>query len=399
MHRKQLQTYFEQVKRSSWFAKQYQGVDHYHNAYPVDKCRLREALVQHFDLNQEERGVYLVRSGGSTEKPLVYPVDIKENLRQRDLLAKELVTAGIFTPKTIFLNLFSYQKMYRTAAILDDILERCGATTLSLSSSADDELICQVADSYRPTMVAGTPSRLTQLANYLNDNQLTLRIDHLMFGGEFLLPSQQRLFEKAFDVTKIYSLYGSAETGIWAWSDHSSHPGLFHFLADIAIEIEQADERGDGQIMVTNLIRKRFPVFRYLVGDVGRLTTVNGRPALALKSRERKSFSVDAEAYFLHDFEPVLSAFDAFQIQLSTVESGVTKLTFYLVKPDVPEDVAKDMLDNVVTHACAVISPDSACSSARSAANPIVRARLVDHVDLSQCKTTSKTPAIVDLRC
>ena len=54
-------------------------------------------LNTQFDIQAESRGVYLVRSGGSSTQPLGFPVDIQENLYQRELLAVELLKSGIIS--------------------------------------------------------------------------------------------------------------------------------------------------------------------------------------------------------------------------------------------------------------------------------------------------------------
>ena len=125
---------------SALWSDSYSKTEDFLVAPVIDKQVLRETLVSKFNL-QEEKGVYLVRSGGSTQKPLVFPVDIQENLAQRQLLANELVSNGVFSSSTIALNVFSYGDMYRTASIMDDILDRCSATTLALSATSTYETL------------------------------------------------------------------------------------------------------------------------------------------------------------------------------------------------------------------------------------------------------------------
>ncbi|NWP89514.1 hypothetical protein, partial [Escherichia coli] len=88
----------------------------------------------------------------------------------------------------------------------------------------------------------------------------------------------------------FWSLYGGAETGIWAWSDVSRKPGLFRILPQVVVEVMSPDAEGFGELAITNGYRKRFPVFRYLVGDVGRLVERDGACLLELRGRNARSF-------------------------------------------------------------------------------------------------------------
>lgn len=327
-----LAEYYKTVRESSLFKSFYADFPDYSSAPILDKKTLTALLSSSFHLSEENSGVYLVRSGGSTQKPLVFPVDIAENLEQRAVLAKALSAAQVITQKTIALNMFGYADMYRTAAILDDILEKCMATTLAVSSGIKYEDAYDTSIHFQPDFILGTPSKLFLFARHLQQHGQTLNIKNLLFGGEFLLPSYIPVFQKYLGVQQIYSLYGSAETGIWAWSDYSSHPSLFHIIDGLIVEIGQPDEEGYGNILVTNLFRKRFPVFRYSLGDIGRLVYQDERTFLELKSRERKSFSLYESNYFLDDFHEVFNGLEVFQIQLLTNTSLDVQIKFLLVK-------------------------------------------------------------------
>jgi phenylacetate-CoA ligase len=151
-----------------------------------------------------------------------------------------------------------------------------------------------------------------------------------LFGGEFLPPSHVKLFEQVFGTQQIYSLYGSAETGIWAWSDYSNSPSLFRVIAGLVIEVNRPDSNGYGSLLVSNLYRKRFPIFRYNTGDIGKWVEINNMPYLELKGRERGSFSFNECNYEIDDFSIVLADVERYQIQIKPYEAH-TKLTFILI--------------------------------------------------------------------
>jgi phenylacetate-CoA ligase len=305
-------------------------------------------------------------------------------------LADELVADGVFSSKTVALNIFSYGDMYRTASILDDILDRCSATTLAMSATAPYDAMAATVLEFRPNMLLGTPSKLILFAKYLQGEGVEVRIERLLFAGEFLLPSQQKILTEVFHTTEIYSLYGSAETGIWGWAHYSENPHFFHFLNDIVIEINHPNEEGFGEIVVTNLLRKRFPIIRYKMGDVGKLSVENGREILALKEREQKSFSLHDSAYFLHDFEPLLHPVDCFQIQLSLTTPIHTEIKFLLVKSGGSNDEKQRMISTLMKGLNHIIERDPKFAS--------LVIEFVEESDFYTDRTTSKTPIIIDFR-
>jgi phenylacetate-CoA ligase len=330
---KALYDYYQIARASSLFKQFYSDFPDYRDAPILSKKALVQQLETHFDLKQENRGVYLVRSGGSTQKPLVFPVDITENLEQRRVLANALTTGHVFSPHTVALNMFGYADMYRTAAILDDILEKCQATTLAVSANIKYEDAYATALQFKADFIMGTPSKLFLFAQHLKKHRQQLHVKNLLFAGESLLPSYVQGFKDYFGTRNIYSIYGSAETGIWAWSDYSDNPSMFQIIDGIIAEIVEPDIEGFGNVIVTNLLRKRFPVFRYNLGDIGRLVTREGIKYLELKTRETGSFSLYESNYSLEDFKEVLQDVDRFQIQLITNKDLHVEVKFLLVKP------------------------------------------------------------------
>lgn len=385
-----LKAHFQHVKASRLWSAHYEGIDDFSAAPVIDKQVLRDTLADKFHLAEEEKGVYLVRSGGSTQKPLVFPVDIRENLEQRQLLANELVANGVFSSRTIALNVFSYGDMYRTASIMDDILDRCSATTLALSANATYEAMVSTSIGFRANTIIGTPSKLVLFAKFLQKEGITCHFESVLFAGEFLLPSQQETLAEVFQCNTIYSMYGSTETGIWGWAHYDQNPRAFHFLEDIVIEIFNPDADGYGEIVVTNLIRKRFPLFRYRMGDIGKLTEENGRSVVLLKEREQKSFSLHESAYFLHDFEPLMHDVDCFQIQLSLKTELLTELRFLLVKPQASLPDKEQLIARVAQGIDRIIERDPRFAT--------VEVDIVAEEALYMNPTTSKTPPIIDFR-
>ncbi|MDR7209094.1 hypothetical protein [Flavobacterium piscis] len=384
-----LQDYFELAKKNPLYIEFYKGNDFAAEVPMLSKKELMSILETNFNLQEEKTGVYLVRSGGSTQKPLVFPVDIQENQNQRLELAEELTKNNFFTAKTIALNIFGYSDMYRTAAIMDDILEKCQGTTLALSAHASYTDIEQAARYFKPNFILGTPSKLLCFAQFLEENNKKLEIENLFYAGEFLRPNIQKLLQKKFGFQQIYSMYGSAETGIWAWSDFTKNPSLFSVIKGIIVEIINPDKDGYGTIAVTNTFRKRFPVFRYAIGDLGRWVDLDGKSFLELKSRETKSFIVCEEHYDLEQLLPLTNEADAFQIQLSTDEIYKEVVRMLIV-----QNVSKNKRLDFVQQKCAELKKLLHYNEHFME----VKVLLVTAAELYTDPNTAKTPMLLDLR-
>lgn len=376
---------FALARVHSFYRDHFAGIDDHRAAPATDKAVLKPHL-DHFAPGSERRGVYLVRSGGSTSTPLVFPVDIAENHAQRGALASALLAARMFDAGTVALNLFGYADMYRTAAILDDLLERCDATSLPMSAHARYEDILAASQRFVPTHLLGTPSKLQLFAEFLRAAGTCPEIPHLLYAGEPLPESAVEHFVQSFGTRNFWSLYGGAETGIWAWSDASRQPGLFHILPQVVVEVMSPDSEGFGELAVTNGYRKRFPVFRYLVGDVGRLIECDGARLLELRGRNARSFLLAEQHFDLSLFAPLAAGAEAFQIQLRREEQGRDDLELLLIDP----------AGNCSTDAAA-----AGLVQLMGDAAPWVRlaVRRVTMAALHHDPVTTKAPLIADFRC
>jgi phenylacetate-CoA ligase len=375
---------FLRARDHVFYREQFAGIADWRDAPATDKNVLLERLSD-FAPGNEPRGVYLVRSGGSTQKPLIFPVDIVENLAQRQALSACLRADGVFGPETVALNIFGYSDLYRTAAILDDLLERCEATTLPMSAHARYEDMLSIARRFSPTHLMGTPSKLILFARFLIDSGETLRIPQLLYAGEPLRDTTLTLLRDTFGTEQVWSLYGGAETGIWAWCDASRHPGLFRILPGLVVEVMAPDEDGFGPLAVTNAFRARFPVFRYRVGDVGRLIDRDGMRFLELRGRDSRSFQFAEMTFDLDLLTPLVSAAEAFQVQLRFDAQGRDTLQLLVV-----DDAGACSTGAIAAQLAKLLN----CTSTPGACD----VRREPRTALYQDPATTKTPAIVDFR-
>jgi phenylacetate-CoA ligase len=184
-------------------------------------------------------------------------------------------------------------------------------------------------------------------------------------------------------------MYGSAETGIWAWSNCTKNPSLFSVINGIIVEILNPDTNGYGTIAVTNTFRKRFPVFRYAIGDLGRWVNVQGKSFLELKSRETKSFIIGEQHYDLDEFISLTNGSTTFQIQLSTDENFKEIIRMLIV-----QNVSKNQMQDFLQEKCAALKRLLNYNERFME----VEVLLVTAADLYIDPNTTKTPVLWDRR-
>ncbi len=382
----ELEWLFHEVRSSPFLAGHVDGCEQFADVPIIGRAELRSLIERNFDLRREQTGVYLLRTGGTLSEALLVPLGIDENRRQRQAMADHLLAAGIFTPTTVAVNLFNYKHLYRSASIFDDLLERCDATSIGLGAITPDEFVVNFCRRLGPDMAVGTPSRLFQFAAYVSANGLDVRIPRLAFGGEVMSSDYLDELRRGLGVEQVYGVYASVENGSWGWCDLSRDGAQYRIVHEIVhIEIEDPDADGIGNIVVTNTIKRRFPVLRYRNGDRGRLVTVDGQPCVELQGRGAYTFRVDHRSMTERDFAPVVDGATAFQIQLSLNAERRTRVDVLVVPADAPApgdlDVKRQALTDVL------------------AGGPVERdVRFVTVHELVTSPTTNKTPLVVDTR-
>ncbi len=326
-----LNEFVEKVKGNP-FLKGFIKSDSTYESLPImDKTVLRQLIGENFKLQEEQKGVYLQRTGGTMSESLLIPVDPFENYKQRDILVAKLKAESLIEPTDICINLFNYKHLYRSASLLDYIIEHCEATSLGLGAITPDEYVYNFASALHANTLVGTPTRILQFANYVQENGLKLKFRKFIFGGEVLSNQFLQTIKDVFGVEKIVGLYGAMEIGTFAYTDYSAYPGKYKLLDDlILVDVENPDEFGYGNILITNKVKERFPVLKYRLGDVGRVYLENNETWFEWKKRGEYGFRLLQVYIFEEMLNPVLNEFARYQIKLSLNDLGKSKLEFLI---------------------------------------------------------------------
>lgn len=118
--------------------------------------------------------------------------------------------------------------------------------------------------------IAGAPSFILRVAQAL-PNALRERVSYIHHFGE---PNTTALYERlraCFPNAEIISTYVSMELGLCAVSCAHLSPGQYHPLSHVIVCINEPDETGLGEILITMSVPHGLSVEGYRSGDAGRL--------------------------------------------------------------------------------------------------------------------------------
>ena len=193
----------------------------------------------------------------------------------------------------------------------------------------------------RPAMLFGYPSSLSLIARHAVREGIDLRglgIRVVFVTAERLYDEQRAVIEQAFGC-RVANGYGARDAGFIA---HECPERRLHVSAeDIVVEIVGNDgcalPRGEaGEIVVTHLATRDFPLVRYRTGDVGVLDHEpcpcgRGLPALADVQGRTTDFVVARDGTVMHGLALIyvlraLPGIDGFKVVQHSLDSTEVQL-------------------------------------------------------------------------
>jgi phenylacetate-CoA ligase len=134
----------------------------------------------------------------------------------------------------------------------------------------------EIAD-FSPTVLYGLPSALLEAARAGRSWRHREGVRAVFTSGELLTRAARESLIDAYGAP-VHDIYGTSESKEIAWE--CSHGGM-HVNADV-VHLEVLDELGDaapvgveGDLVVTVLVNRAMPLFRYRTGDRGSLVAGN----------------------------------------------------------------------------------------------------------------------------
>lgn len=140
-------------------------------------------------------------------------------------------------------------------------------------------------EKYRPSWIHGYPSLISLLANYMNENAISLsyQVKWITTGAENLLDQQKKAIIKAFGI-EPYQHYGMAE-GVANISENMEH----QYAIDedyAALELLYDETVGGCRVIGTSLTNYAMPLLRYEVGDIAQIDNRSHRRVLSVDGRK-----------------------------------------------------------------------------------------------------------------
>jgi len=138
------------------------------------------------------------------------------------------------------------------------------------------EKLLEEIESIMPLGMIGYTSLFNAMADYFINEQPAKRNYQLRFivnTSEVITSRTRNALEEYFGC-RVYSRYGSEETGVLAQEDGSEYGARFneasYYLEMLSLDSDKPVEDGEiGRIVITDLFNHAFPLIRYDTGDIG----------------------------------------------------------------------------------------------------------------------------------
>ena len=228
-------------------------------------------------LTQVLKGGYVFSSGGTTGKPKSVYRSIDEQHFNSVRLGKGL-GLSVFGEDDIVANLLFAGNMWASFVSFSQALEHTGCRILPIAGNHSmDEIVTNLIN-FEANAIITIPSVLLSVAEYVQNNNIDLKIKKVATGGEHLFKEAKDYLSKTLGVEQFASTgYTTNDTGAIGYQCeymsgvlHHVHEDL-HYVEILDIDTNEPAEVGKiGKIVVTNLQRTVMPTIRYEVGDVGR---------------------------------------------------------------------------------------------------------------------------------
>jgi phenylacetate-CoA ligase len=236
-----------------------------------------------------------------------------------NLFASELSGRRIVDTE-VHLSSHFINKIPRKDALKEQVkcwaLNRVNVHTHTFDSAGLEELLRNLRRA-KPYLIQGHPSTLYFLAIHLRETGGNARgLMHAFEStGESLDPAKAHLIAETFGC-RVYNRYGNAEFGVVAHS--LTDVSELEVLETIAFPESVAGDQGEHELVLTGLRNQAMPLIRYRTGDIGRVTSNQGRTCISkITGRIHDIVEIEGRTYpthFIKDILERIGGIDEFQI-------------------------------------------------------------------------------------
>jgi len=237
----------------------------------LTKEDVRADLDDLLDRNADRSKVGIGHTGGSTGQPLAFWYDEAKHELMRAGMMRGFMMSGWRPGQEVLYLWGARQDTGRSGVFghrLADTL--AGERTVAALEYTEARLAgwADLIRRWRPTLLYGYASALTELARFVADRGLAMPGSLIgVYSTAEMLPDEARaLMEESFGC-KVFNQYGCREVPNIAWE--CRHGGM-HVMADL-VRLESVPRDGEDGLLVTSLTNRLMPFIRYELGDAGRL--------------------------------------------------------------------------------------------------------------------------------
>lgn len=190
---------------------------------------------------------------------------------------------------------------------------------------------------FKPQLLYGYPSAIYLLSKYIQDSKFPLSgysPKTVVCTSEMLLSYQRQGISMTFGCP-VVNEYGSRDGGLIA---HECQLGGLHIAAEhVYVEVENANEDGEGDLLITNLDGYGMPFIRYRIGDRASLSQEMcscglNLPLMKQLSGRSRDFIISSTGRVVHSaaIAPMFRELTKLR-QFKIVQRRTGKLIIYLV--------------------------------------------------------------------
>ena len=235
----------------------------------------KQDVIDHLDgllrRGIDRRQVKLGHTGGSTGRPLAFYYDDAKHELMLAGMMRGFMMSG-WRPGQRILYLWGASRDVRPGGVFAGSPDGFFSAEKSVSAGEFSEARLNewvgLIRHWRPVLLYGYASVLTELARFVDDAGITLPNGLLgvYSTAEVLGDWQRQLMEQAFGC-KVFNQYGCREVPNIAWE---CRHGNMHVFSDM-VYLESVSIGGEDRLLVTSLTNRLMPFIRYDIGDTGRL--------------------------------------------------------------------------------------------------------------------------------
>jgi len=241
----------------------------------------------------------------------------------------------------------------------DVIANRITCSAFAVTDTDMDIYLRRIAE-FNPQFLYGYVSFLVRFANFIKraNKEVPRSLRAVVCTAE-ILDDESRESLRGILNLPIYNEYGCGEVGSIA---HECEFGRLHVNTEtLIVEIDNPNEAGVGEIVVTDLFNKAFPLIRYRLGDYGKwasepcpcgralpvIDNIYGRTYDAIVDPEQRWHHPESVLYVFQEMKEHGAMIDGFQV----IQEGVKELRVNVAAERAEVDQWSDWIASSLRHA------------------------------------------------